>query len=78
MGGDLERTDGDRPKTFARYLKLCTRMAGLKGEVEFEDAIGIASFLVTMERVPPAGQWVDSLITRARDEINRGFGEALF
>lgn len=53
-------------------------MAGEKDEIDLEDAIGIASFLVAMKRVPPPSVWVDSLIVAARDDINRGFAESLF
>ena len=52
-GPALQRDHGYRPKTFARYLRLCARMAGETEEIELEDAIGIASFLVAMRRVPP-------------------------
>lgn len=78
MGGTHQRHDGERPKTFARYLKLCARMAGLTGDVELEDVMGIASFMVAMKRVPPVDAWVDSLIARARDQINESFAESLF
>jgi hypothetical protein len=78
MGGNDQRADGELPKTFTRYLKLCARMAGLTGTVEFEDALGIASFLVAMGRVPPANLWVDSLVARAQDRVNESFAESLF
>lgn len=49
-------------------------MAGETDEIELEDAIGIASFLVAMRRVPPANAWVDGLVeTRQRDSMEAFF-----
>jgi hypothetical protein len=53
-------------------------MAGLKGSVAFEDALGIASFMVTMERVPHPSLWVDELIAKGVSAFNEGWSENFF
>ena len=57
LGAALERALGHRPKTVARYLRLCCRMAGVTDEIELEEALGIAWFQVAMGRVPPLAAW---------------------
>ncbi len=73
MGTALERALGHRPKTFARYLRLCSRLAGVTDEIELEDALGIASFQVAMGRVPPPDTWVDGLIEQAQSDRIEAF-----
>jgi hypothetical protein len=73
VGGTLERALGHRPKTFARYLRLCSRLAGVTDEIELEDALGIASFQVAMGRVPPPAMWVDGLIEQAQSDQIEAF-----
>jgi hypothetical protein len=48
-------------------------MAGETGEVELEDALGIASFLLAMGRVPPPGLWVEGLTQARQDETMEAF-----
>ena len=49
-------------------------MAGEYDEIDLEDAIGIASFLVAMGRVPPANAWVDGLTqAQQRDSMEAFF-----
>jgi hypothetical protein len=48
-------------------------MAGETGEVELEDALGIASFLQMMGRVPQPCLWVDGLVQSRREETMEGF-----
>jgi hypothetical protein len=48
-------------------------MAGETGEVELEDALGIASFLLAMGRVPPPGLWVDGLAQARQEETMECF-----
>jgi hypothetical protein len=55
-------------------------MAGVSGdgEVDFEDAIGIASFQIAMGRIPPAAAWVDGLVESADAEQTEAFAESFF
>jgi hypothetical protein len=76
--GAQRRVAGYRPKTFARYLRLCCRVAGVHDEIEFEDALGIASFLVQTGKVPHPAAWCENLVIRRQDEINERALEALF
>ena len=48
-------------------------MAGETDELDLEDALGIASFLLAMGRVPPPGLWVDGLVQAQQDETMEGF-----
>jgi hypothetical protein len=48
-------------------------MAGETTEVELEDALGIASFLQLMGRVPPPGLWVEGLTQARQDETMEAF-----
>jgi len=73
VGPDRQRGHGCRPKTFARYLRLCARMAGVIDEIELEDALGIASFQVAMGRVPAVNSWVDGLVESQRADAMEGF-----
>jgi hypothetical protein len=73
MGTALERNVRHRPKTFARYLRLCSRLAGVTDEIELEDALGIASLQVAMGRVPPPEAWVDGLIDQAKSDRIEAF-----
>ena len=73
LGAALQRNHGYRPKTFARYLRLCARMAGVNDEIEVEDAIGIASFLVATGRVPAPERWVDAIIEQDAANAMEGF-----
>lgn len=73
MGAALERAPGQCPKTLARYLRLCSRLAGVTDEIELEDALGIASFLVAMGRVPPPSVWVDGFIEQAQSDRIEAF-----
>ena len=73
MGAAQRRAARQRPKTFARYLRLCSRLAGVTDEIELEDALGIASFQVAMGRVPPPAAWVDGLIQQAQSDRIEGF-----
>ncbi len=73
MGTAIERAPGYRPKTFARYLRLCSRLAGVTDEIELEDALGIASFQVAMGRVPPPTMWVDGLIEQSQSDRIEAF-----
>ena len=69
----LTSADGHRPKTLARYLRLCARMAGETVEIDLEDAIGIASFLVATGQVPPVSRWVDAIIDEDRANAMEAF-----
>ncbi len=73
MEADHASRYGDLPKTFARYLRLCARMAGVTDELELEDAIGIASFMVSVGQVPSMGTWVDGLVESSRANAMEGF-----
>ena len=73
MGIAREGDGGRRPKTFARYLRLCARAAGETEQIDLEDAFGIASFLVSTGRVPPPGQWVDALVEEDQANVMEGF-----
>jgi hypothetical protein len=53
-------------------------MAGVTEEIELEDAIGIASFLVAMGRVPAASAWVDGLAETTAMERTEAFAESFF
>jgi hypothetical protein len=55
-------------------------MAGYRTdeEVDFEDAIGIASLLAGAGRVPPPAAWVSGLIVKRQDAINESFAENFF
>ena len=48
-------------------------MAGETGEVELEDALGIASFLLAMGRVPPPGIWVEGLAQSQQEATMEAF-----
>ena len=48
-------------------------MAGVTEEIDVEDAVGIASFLVAMGRVPAPAQWVDAMIERDAANAMEGF-----
>ena len=48
-------------------------MAGETDEIDFDDAIGIASFQVAMGRVPPAGAWVAGLIEAQQRDVMEAF-----
>jgi hypothetical protein len=48
-------------------------MAGETDEIDFEDALGIASFLVAMGRVPPPGAWVEGLTEAQRADAMEAF-----
>ena len=48
-------------------------MAGVTDEVDVEDAVGIASFLVAMGRVPTPAQWVDAIAEEAQANAMEGF-----
>jgi hypothetical protein len=48
-------------------------MAGVTEEIELEDAMGIASFLVAMGRVPHPAQWIDGLIESGQANAMEGF-----
>lgn len=78
MGSALAGDSGHRPKTLARYLRLCARMAGVTDEIDLEDAIGIASFQVAMGRVPPPAAWVDGLMETTAAEQAEAFAESFF
>lgn len=78
MEADHASRHGDLPKTFARYLRLCARMAGVTDEIDLEDAVGIASFQVAMGRVPAARAWVDGLAKASAEERNEAFAESFF
>ena len=41
-------------------------MTGVTEEIDLEDAIGIAGFMVQMGRIPPSRQWVGGLIDKAK------------
>jgi hypothetical protein len=73
VGTALERAPGHRPKTFARYLRVCSRLAGVTDEIDLEDALAIASFQVAMGRVPAPGMWVDGLIEQAQADRIEAF-----
>ena len=47
-------------------------MAGETDEIELDDAIGIASFLVAMGRVPPPAAWVDGLVESQQSRFHGG------
>lgn len=80
MGAVDAGDHGYRPKTLARYLRLCTRMAGYRGddEIDFDDAVGIASFMVMTGHAPPVSAWIDGLAERAAAEANGAWAEAFF
>lgn len=42
-------------------------------EIELEDALAIASFQITMGRVPPPSMWVDGLIDQAQSDRMEAF-----
>jgi hypothetical protein len=42
-------------------------------ELELEDAMGLASFLVSTGRVPAPGQWVDGMIDQAKADAMESF-----
>jgi hypothetical protein len=46
-------------------------MAGIGGDVELEDALGIVSFMVSAGRIPAPAHWVDSLAQQAELERAR-------
>lgn len=48
-------------------------MAGVTDEIDLEDALGIASFQVAMERVPHPSAWIDSLVESQRADAMEGF-----
>jgi hypothetical protein len=48
-------------------------MAGVTDELEVEDAVGIASFLVAMGRVPAPAQWVDAILKESEANAMEGF-----
>jgi hypothetical protein len=48
-------------------------MAGERDEVELEMAMGVASMMVAMGRVPHPAAWVDSLIDAERANAMEGF-----
>lgn len=48
-------------------------MAGENEEIDFDDALGIASFLVATRRAPPASEWVDALIEEQQSNAMEGF-----
>ena len=78
MAGVVPGRDGYRPKTFARYLKLCSQVAGLGDEPLFEDVLGHMSFLVATGRVPAAADWVEGIATTEINEHNEAFAEGFF
>jgi hypothetical protein len=48
-------------------------MAGVTDELELEDAVGIASFLVQMGRVPAPQEWVDAILDEQQANAMEGF-----
>jgi hypothetical protein len=48
-------------------------MVGETDEIDIEDAIGIASFLVALGRVPPATVWVTGLIQARNEDLMEAF-----
>ena len=58
---------------YLAFLRLCARMAGVTGEVELDDALGIASFLLAMGRVPPPSLWVEGLVQARQEETMEAF-----
>jgi hypothetical protein len=48
-------------------------MAGVTDEIDVEDAVGIASFMVEMGRVPAPAQWVDAMIEEQAANAMEGF-----
>ena len=53
-------------------------MAGVGDEIELEEAVGIASFLVLAGRVPPATAWVESMIEGEIEAANEAFATSAF
>ena len=55
-------------------------MAGYRGddEIDFDDAVGIASFMVMTGHAPPVSAWIDGLAERAAAEANGAWAEAFF
>lgn len=53
-------------------------MAGVHGEITLEDAIDLAKFQVTTGRIPPAGQWVEELAERLKNESDTQAVESIF
>jgi hypothetical protein len=51
---------------------LCCLVAGISDEVDFEDALGVASFLVASGRAPAPAQWIDSIIDQAQADAMEG------
>jgi len=64
---------GCSPKTFARYLRLCALVAGVTDEIDLEEAMGLASFLVMTGKVPEPGRWVGGLVEWQRANAMEGF-----
>jgi hypothetical protein len=48
-------------------------MAGVTDEIDVEDAVGIASFLIAMGRVPAPAHWVDAMIEQDAAQTMEGF-----
>lgn len=55
-------------------------MAGVRSddELDFDEALGIASFQVMMGHVPPATAWVDGLAEQADAAKVEAFAENFF
>jgi hypothetical protein len=74
VGRDLFSDRRCNPKTYARYLRLCCLVAGVRVDepIDLDDAIDITDMMVCMRRVPPAEKWVDSLIEGAKADAVEG------
>jgi len=53
-------------------------VAGVTDEIDLEDALGLASFLVLAGRVPAASMWVDEFVQERAESVNETFAESFF
>jgi len=53
-------------------------VAGVTHEIDLEDALGIASFMVAAGRVPGPGRWVDGIVEQQQVEAIENFAASVF
>ena len=61
------------PQNLRPLPETVRRMAGETEAIDLDDALGLASFMISTGRAPHPSEWVESLIGEEQSNVMEGF-----